>query len=119
MNENTANNIKVKIYNFLGENLREVLGLARIADHKGKSVALDFEREGKFFDIEKLISIGILEKDYRGNLNVKDRDELNKLIGSLDERIEKENEARMVDTAIAKKPSGDEKDDQDEIDENR
>lgn len=101
------------------EYLREVLGLARIADHKGKSLALDFEREGKFFDIEKLISIGILEKDYRGNLNVKDRDELNKLIGSLDERIEKENEARMVDTAIAKKPSGDEKDDQDEIDENR
>ncbi len=38
---------------------------------------------------------------------------------ALDERIEKENEARMVDTAIAKKPSGDEKDDQDVIDENR
>ena len=101
------------------EYLREFLGLARIAGGKGKALVVDFEREGKFLDIEKLLDSKIFTKDFRGRLDVRNIEELNKIILSLDTRIEKESEERMIESAIIKKQDDDGKKNQNELEDDR
>ena len=88
------------------EYAKSMLLIAKQAMQKGKSLKVNLEREGKFFDFDKFAERDVLTKKDDGTVEVKDTEKLEELLKSLDERLQDGRDRRIVDTAVGGRPEG-------------
>ena len=96
------------------EYTKQLLLIAKLAMEKQKKLVVNLEREGKFIDFEKFEDRDVLIQKIDGTIEVSDKEKLEELLKSLDERIQIEREQRIVDTAIGEQNLGGESKTEDE-----